>query len=388
MHFFGLASTAALFVLSKDCLKGPRKAGVSCQRPTVRLYSSSDTAANDSTSTLNSDISATSSYDGGGDSKKYEDLLTWLKTIKKADVSDKLKIEPSSRGGGYGAFVTEAVEKGELLFAIPHEACITLKNAKDDRDCGNTFQKVMEKAGPGGNTVVMAGFMAKEQLKALEDVKQGKDLKQSSYFGPYLATLPWERGDSDQEHILYWSQEDIETYLKGSMCYDEAVDLRVEVDLAITVMNGIVGNTIKEYRGEKDENGFRWPWEKKAAPDGPVDGLAPAVKGAFVSLLTRSFQDGDDDEERMVPLLDMLQHSDEPNVSHLMRQSDGTVEVRARQDLSAGDELLNFYISESEAAMPYHRFFTRFGFVPGIDEPIPNLLKDKSSIFFAQKMEV
>jgi hypothetical protein len=133
---------------------------------------------------------------------------------------------------------------------------------------------------------------------------------------------------------------------------------------------------------------FRWPWEKKPAPEGLVDGLAPAVKGAFVSLLTRSFQDGDDSEEKMVPLLDMLQHSNEPNVSHVMRQSDGTVEVRARQALSAGDELLNQYISEREEAMPYHRFFTRFGFVPGIVEPIPNLLRDKSSIFFAQKVEV
>jgi hypothetical protein len=90
----------------------------------------------------------------------------------------------------------------------------------------------------------------------------------------------------------------------------------------------------------------------------------------------------------MVPLLDMLQHSDEPNVSHLMRTSDGTVEVRARQALAAGDELLNQYRSELEESMPYHRFFTRFGFVPGIVEPIPNLLKDKSSIFFAQKAEV
>lgn len=388
MHFFGLASTAALFVLTNDCLKGSRKAGVSCQRPTVCLHSSSDTAATDSTSTLNTDSYTASSNGGGGDSKKYEDLLTWLKTIKKADVSEKLQIEPSSRGGGYGAFVTEAVEKGELLFSIPREACITLQNAKDDSECGSTFQKVMERAGPGGNTVVMAGFMAKEHLKALEDVKQGKDLKQSSYFGPYLATLPWERGDNNQEHTLYWPKEDIETYLKGSMCYDEALVLRDEVDLAITVMNGIIGNIVKEYRGDKDENGFRWPWEKKPAPDGPVEGLAPAVKGAFVSLLTRSFQDGDDDEEKMVPLLDMLQHSDEPNISHVMRQSDGAVEVRARQALPAGDELLNQYISELESAMPYHRFFTRFGFVPGIVEPILNLLKDKSSIFFAQKVEL
>jgi hypothetical protein len=384
MHFFGLASTTLLFALSKDCRSSSRKA--SCQRPTVCLQSSSDTGATDTTSTLN--INAATSNGGDGASKKYEDLLIWLKTSKNANVSDKLKIEPSSRGGGYGAFVTEAVEKDELLFSIPREACITLQDARDDEECGKIFERVMEKAGPGGNTVVMAGFMAKEQLKALEDVKQGKDLKDLPSFGAYLATLPWERGDNNQEHTLYWPPEDINALLKGSLCYDEVLVLRAEVDLAITVLNGIVGRPVQEYRGEIDMSGFRWPWEKVPAPEGPVIGLAPAVKGAFVSLLSRSFQDGEEDEEKLVPLLDMLQHSDDPNVSHKMQQSDGTVEVRARQALSAGDELLNQYISEREESMPYHRFFTRFGFVPGIEEPIPNLLKDKSPIFFAQKVEV
>jgi hypothetical protein len=84
----------------------------------------------------------------------------------------------------------------------------------------------------------------------------------------------------------------------------------------------------------------------------------------------------------------MLQHSDKPNVAHVMRKDDGTVEVRAKKTLKVGDELMNRYRSELEENMPYHRFFTRFGFVPGIQEPIENLFEDKSSIFFAQKAEV
>jgi hypothetical protein len=120
-----------------------------------------------------------------------------------------------------------------------------------------------------------------------------------------------------------------------------------------------------------------------------VEGLSEAVTGAFVSLLTRAFEDGDEDgnEEKLVPMLDLLQHGD-PNVSHVMRKVDRFVEVRARKKLEAKEELLNQYRSEFEESMPYHRFFTRFGFVPGIQEPIQNLLKDKSSIFFAQKAEV
>jgi len=86
--------------------------------------------------------------------------------------------------------------------------------------------------------------------------------------------------------------------------------------------------------------------------------------------------------------LDMLQHSETPNVRHGMRKDDGTVEVRARRPISRDTELLNQYRSEEEESMPYSRFFTRFGFVPGILEPMENLLMDKSSIFYPQKAEV
>jgi SET domain len=139
------------------------------------------------------------------------------------------------------------------------------------------------------------------------------------------------------------------------------------------------------YRGEEVEPGFRFPWQPVPIPE-PVTGLAEAITGAFVSLLTRGFEDGDAD--KLVPLLDMLQHSDDPNVSHVMRLSDGTVEVRAKRRMEPGDELLNQYRSEEEETMPYHRFFTRFGFVPGIMEPIENLLKDQSSIFYPKVVEV
>jgi SET domain len=83
-----------------------------------------------------------------------------------------------------------------------------------------------------------------------------------------------------------------------------------------------------------------------------------------------------------------LQHSDEPNIRHALRKADGTVQVWAARDLKAGEELFNQYRQESDEKMPYHRFFTRYGFVPGISESITNLLRDKSSIFVAQKAEV
>mmetsp|Transcript_26678 Transcript_26678/g.54557 ORF Transcript_26678/g.54557 Transcript_26678/m.54557 type:complete len:86 (+) Transcript_26678:441-698(+) len=85
----------------------------------------------------------------------------------------------------------------------------------------------------------------------------------------------------------------------------------------------------------------------------------------------------------------MLQHSDDPNVRHAMRKIDGTVEVSARRDLKAGEELFNRYRAEEEDTMPNHRFFSRFGFVPGrTNEEIPGLLEDGGSVFYPQKAEV
>ena len=172
--------------------------------------------------------------------------------------------------------------------------------------------------------------------------------------------------------------------------------MRSEVQVAVKVLNTIVGTSIRKLRNQVEEK--FWPWEvsaQKAAlkAAGIVEGLDGVVRGAFVCLLTRAFEDvvdnnTENDNEKLVPLLDLLQHSEEPNVRHGI--DDGNVvRVTARQNLEAGTELLNQYRSELEESMPYSRFFTRFGFVPGIvSDEIFSLLQDQSSIFFAQKREI
>jgi hypothetical protein len=311
---------------------------------------------------------------------KYEDMLEWLRS-NDGVVNEKLVFKESSLGGGYGAFVSDTVEEGEILLTIPRAACVTLDDVTKDGKCGEACKRVMEKAGPGGNTVVMAAFLAKEYLISLE-----KDVK----FGPYLETLPFERGINSQEHILFWTDDEVDSDLKGSFCYSETTELRGEVALAYQVINTIMGDAIRIARGEMEDS-FQWPWQitPKAKSTAPVAGLDQAVRGAFVTLLTRAFQDGDNgDEDKLVPVLDMLQHSEQPNIRHSMSADTGAVIVTAGRTLAAGEELLNQYRSEEDENMPYHRFFTRYGFVPGIEEPVENLLDDKSSIFYPKIVEV
>lgn len=235
----------------------------------------------------------------------YDRLLEWLKE-NDAEVNDNLCFQPSSRGGGFGAFVTGDVSKDEVLVTIPRKICVSMDDVKNDPDSGEVFQKLMTQAGPGGNTVALAGIVAKQHLIA--QAKGSDAIK----FGPYFDTLPWKRGVNNQEHVLFWSDEDVESLLEGTMCYREATSLREEVDLAINVLNKIIGKSIRIARGELSDtdSSFSLPWEPKPEPlKDLVEGLPEAVRGAFVCLLTRSFQDGDDDgdEEKLVPWLDMLQ---------------------------------------------------------------------------------
>lgn len=302
----------------------------------------------------------------------YSSLLQWISSSPDAIVSEKIQILESQNGAGYGAFVSDDCDADELLFEIPVTKCLRVSDALSDAVLGSGFKALMEKAGPGGNTVALAGFIAQERLK-------GDD----SQYAPYLNSLPcWKRDIYNQEHVLYWSDEEVEELLRGTMSYGEAIDLRKEVSVANKVLRTIFS---------RKKSGFVMPWERfaeeqKAAED--PEALKAAVTGAFVTILTRAFQDLEDDDEKLVPLLDMLQHSDKPNVGHLTVKSTGAVQVRAREALAPGTELLNQYRSELEENMPYHRFFTRFGFVPGIREPVVSLLRDKSPIFLAQKAEV
>jgi len=375
--------------------------------------------------------------------EKYVALLKWLQS-SGATVNDCLEIRQSSQGAqaGYGVFVDRPVKENELLFSIPRNLCVTIEKATtsidDDGTFGDGLQNIIDKAGQGGCTVAMAGYMAKQYIlmyleqrdeaiaAAGNNINNDNDTK--NIWGPYLELLPWKRGINNQEHVLFWNEAKIETLLRGSLCYNEAKSLRNEVALSITILGPILKRSVRMARGDLSTSAFErftslLPWEQmkesnKSDLEDVLDDqlIGEAIKGAFVTLLTRSFEDnivGDDNDvsesnsnsnndadneneeevedisyEKLVPMLDLLQHSDTPNVRHCYVSSDATVEVRARVDIEPGSELWNQYRSEEDETMPYSRFFTRFGFVPGINEPIENLLLDKSPIFYPKKVEV
>ena len=173
---------------------------------------------------------------------KYNDLIHWFTTSnEKSYISNKVDIRPSTRGGlatgGYGVFANDDLAEGELIFTIPKNCCVTLDDALEDNECGAAFKQLMEKAGDGSDTVVLAGYLAKEYLLLLEydkRVSAGEKPDDDNImrrlskikFASYLRTLPWERGVNAQEHILFWQDEDVDSLLKGSLAYDDAIEIR------------------------------------------------------------------------------------------------------------------------------------------------------------------
>lgn len=283
---------------------------------------------------------------------RFPTLIHWLED--RGAYLGPIELRRSGIGAGSGAFVTQDVDENEVLFTVPTSACVSLYDACGDREVGETFARLASK-GQGGATVALAGFIAKEWLC---EGAEGK------MWGPYLQMLPWDaewppEEEQEQEHVLWWSEKQVDS-LYGSEAYGDAVAIRDEVALACKVVKGLVGKSVRaSYRSRGDPI---WKWIGSSA-DEDID---KATRGAFVSILTRAFgqEDSEDEENRLVPLLDMLQHDSEPNVRHKTEVSESSgderVVVRARRPLVAGEELLNFY-----GDLPPSKFLSRFGFVPG-----------------------
>lgn len=282
---------------------------------------------------------------------RHAPLMSWLKQCG-AEIGP-VRLGKSASGAGYGAFVTEAVEEDDVIFSVPSTACISLFTACGDEDVGEALTRLTA-TGQGGATVALAGIMAKQWLTSSD---QGM-------FGPYLAMLPWDaewppEGEQEQEHVLWWSEAQIDR-LEGSPAYDDAVGIRDEVALAAKVIKSLIGASVrKSYKDRGEPIWVQWRAD---------DDIDRAVRGAFVAILSRSFtqEQEDDEEKRMWPLIDMLQHADDANVRHQAEidaeSGEQRVVVSARRAMAAGEELMTSY---DGGELDKAKFLTRFGFVPG-----------------------
>lgn len=328
----------------------------------------------------------TSKTEGSDISTIYTNLLTWIQSNPYSYMSPKFILRPSSLGGGYGGFTNTFIAKDEIIMRIPRDkCCITPNDALNDKRCGVYFRRIREQQLPSYGMILICGYMTLEYLIASQQKQMGLHVQidNSSSRMPYLTTLPWTQdGMFAQDHVLFWSDEEVHTLLSGSRAYDDALLIRKTVDDAIELL--------------KD---FILPIVRRHGSDANVELLLNesfkrTVKGAFVIALSRSFaEEVDDDnpiddgttpiveiENVLLPVIDMLQHSNIPNT--ILEPYDDCVILRAQRDIEGGEELFHQYRKEDENVIPPHKFFTRYGFIPGVTEPIKDLLISKSRLFF------
>ena len=329
-------------------------------------------------------------------------LLSWLRRHPNTHISAKFTIAPSPLGG-YGGFATAALRKNEVLFRIPRECCVTYDDALSDPDIGGVFQQIKRDRLPSWGMILIAGWIAKEYMLAndfgcassVEGVGAdvgGRNSNRIKHL-PYLQSIPWERGSFGQDHILFWSDEEVETLLKESLAYDDATLIRKTVESTIQLLGDFVIPIVRNIRLQSqnhDHTTINSDGDESCDDSSRADIMNTferAIKGAFVIALSRSFAEEVEDDEGTVevenvllPLIDMLQHNNAPNTE--LEPYDDFVIVRARRDVDAGEELFHQYQEENDNVIPPHKFFTRYGFIPGVREPTIDLLKRRDSIFF------
>ena len=332
----------------------------------------------------------------------HNNLIEWLKQNPTTYISPKFSIQPSQLGG-YGGFVTSSLKCNELIFQIPRTCCVTYEDVLSDPDCGYEFRTLIkDKRISSWGMILLAGWIAKEYLlgKEYEKYESTTNNLRSSKSNSsdnverrgikhwaYLQSIPWKKGDLDQNHIIFWSEDEVERLLKGSFAYEDAILIRKTVDDTINLLKDIVVPIIKSRTVLRD--GFQSTANEDDVADTSdiLNSLEEAVKGAFGIALSRSFaeevelDDGSIEiENLLLPLIDILQHSNTPNTK--LEPYEDYILVRARRDIDIGEELFHQYQEENDAVIPPHKFFTRYGFIPGVSESITELLQSRSSLFF------
>ena len=134
-------------------------------------------------------------------------LLAWLGGWPDPGAQTvPIELRASRCGDGIGAFLTRPVQAGEVLFAIPAEAFISLSTALGHPALGPALQEIWEASSDGG-VAMLAGLIAHLQLNSEEP-------------HPYLRMLPTCR--DEQNHVLWWSDDEV-SLLAGTSAHDEVL---------------------------------------------------------------------------------------------------------------------------------------------------------------------
>ena len=252
-----------------------------------------------------------------------------------------LSIRKSVIGHGHGLFSRTSFLPESEAFTIPAQKCITLNDVKNHPDLGEVLTIMIDDLGEEeGPLASLAAFLASEMLRE-QCAEWEEDPSLSGPYADYIKCLPTGRAVSEQDHVLWWSHDEVSRLFEGGAAYEKAMALRDWVETEGEIIEGmLVSDLAQKMMGLS------------------VQQVRGAVTNAFVNVLNRSLFN-DSDLQRLVPVLDMCAHSSSPNLKHEV-DSAGNVVVTPTRPIMAGEELtLDYYSSEFEG----HEWYVMYGFI-------------------------
>ena len=122
------------------------------------------------------------------------------------------------------------------------------------------------------------------------------------------------------------------------------------------------------------------PWVKLTTPISDED-VEEAIMGAFVCIYSRAFEDEIENCTKLIPVLDMAQHSNDPNLDHVSDR-DGNVIVSAVRDLHKDEELSIAYLDANNEEDLAKFAILYYGFIPGESQLLKELVDERNPILF------
>jgi len=249
-----------------------------------------------------------------------------------------IELRASRCGDGIGAYLTQPVQAGDVLFEVPTASFLSLSTALSHPRVGAALKQLWESSDDCG-VATLAGLLAHMQMNSDDEAARP--------LSSYLRMLP--ASAADQDHVLWWSDAEL-ALLSGTSAYDEAVSLRKEADAAChTLLTGALAVDVARH--------------------GKV-AVAECVRGALVSVMSRGYGVMSSDGLRckvLVPLLDALNHDESPTVIYEFTgeagqeggSGGGRLVARSMCAQDAGEELRVSYGDHPDVLFALH-----YGFVP------------------------
>lgn len=173
--------------------------------------------------------------------EKYDAVLDWaFDNTPNSTNKPPMEIKKSKVGHGHGLFAKKKANVDSILFTIPNSKCLTLQGAKSHPTLGESLTVMEDDLGEEfGPIAILSAYLASEMLRE-QCAEWEEDPSLSGPFGTYVSILPTGRAVSQQDHVLWWSDREVDELLKGGAAHEKAVALREWVEMEGSIIEGML----------------------------------------------------------------------------------------------------------------------------------------------------